>query len=125
MSEGWSDHELAPEPGTVLCPLEDVPDGDGTELVFGETTSAFRMFVIRRGESVWGYVNACPHVRLTINLFPNRFVSPDGERILCANHGALFEIATGYCVAGPCAGESLTRVPVGLRDGNVIVTASR
>ena len=120
-STSWSEHELAPAPGTELCPLEEIPDGDGKELIFGETTSAFRMFVVRRGGSVWGYVNTCPHVSLTLNLFPNRFTRPGADLIVCANHGAAFELETGYCVSGPCAGEHLEKVPVVVRDGNVLI----
>jgi nitrite reductase/ring-hydroxylating ferredoxin subunit len=117
----WFEHELAPSPGTSLCRIDEIPDGDGKELVFGKSTLAFRMFVVRRGDSVWGYVNRCPHVSLTLNLFPNRFTRPGGDWIVCANHGAVFEIETGHCLAGPCAGESLSPIPLTLREGSVFI----
>ncbi len=119
--ERWSERELAPAPGTVLCRLDEISDGDGKEVVFGETTRAFRMFVVRRGGSVWGYVNACPHVSLTLNFFPNRFTQPGGDFIVCSNHGAAFELDTGHCVSSPCAGDSLSEVPVLVRDGSVVI----
>jgi len=31
--------------------------------------------------------------------------------IQCATHGALFLIESGECIAGPCAGQSLTALP--------------
>lgn len=120
-SDLWSEHELAPAPGTELCRLDEIPDGDGKELIFGKTTQAFRMFVVRRGSSAWGYINTCPHVSLTLNLFPNRFTQPGGDWIICANHGALFELETGRCVSGPCFGDSLSQVPVVVRDDHVFI----
>jgi nitrite reductase/ring-hydroxylating ferredoxin subunit len=45
----------------------------------------------------------------------------DGALILCAAHGALFEKLTGYCVAGPCAGQSLRTVPLEVADGYVML----
>jgi nitrite reductase/ring-hydroxylating ferredoxin subunit len=44
----------------------------------------------------------------------------DKSRILCATHGAEFRIEDGYCVLGPCTGQSLEPVAVKLRDGNVV-----
>ena len=43
----------------------------------------------------------------------------DKTRILCATHGAAFEIETGSCVSGPCEGDSLTPYPVTVVDGVV------
>lgn len=41
---------------------------------------------------------------------------------MCATHGALFEPATGRCVAGPCRGATLE--PVAVReDGGAVVVA--
>jgi naringenin degradation protein FdeD len=40
---------------------------------------------------------------------------------LCASHGALFEKSTGYCVAGPCAGQSLQTLPLEVSDGYVML----
>ena len=41
--------------------------------------------------------------------------------ILCNSHGALFEKSTGYCVAGPCAGQALERVALEIADGYVLL----
>lgn len=42
----------------------------------------------------------------------------DGE-VLCANHGAMFEMDTGECTYGPCEGAFLTEVGVRVDDGAV------
>ncbi len=46
------------------------------------------------------------------NFRPNRFLTPDRSLILCSSHGALFTRDEGLCIAGPCPGQSLRRVPV-------------
>ena len=45
-----------------------------------------------------------------------------GERqLLCNMHGALFEVDTGYCVDGPCSGDSLTRLPIEIDPAGRVV----
>ena len=51
-----------------------------------------------------------PVIRWTCG--PNRFLTPDRSLILCSSHGALFTRDEGLCIAGPCPGQSLRRVPV-------------
>ena len=63
----------------------------------------------------------CPHAGHPLNLLPDRFLTPDGALLLCSSHGALFEKLTGYCVAGPCAGRSLTPVALEVRSGFVLI----
>ena len=43
----------------------------------------------------------------------------DAESLVCAAHGASFELQGGECLAGPCRGESLRAVAVEIRDGAV------
>ena len=76
---------------------------------------------VRRGETVHAYVNSCPHVGTPLDMWPGRFLTKDGKYILCATHGALFEIEDGNCVAGPCVGQGLTPVETRLGDGLVKV----
>ena len=83
-----------------------------------------RGFVVRAGPSVYGYVNRCPHAGHPLNLLPGRFLSPDGALVLCSSHGALFEKATGLCVAGPCAGRTLTPLALDVRSGLVMLAES-
>jgi len=43
----------------------------------------------------------------------------ENEYIMCANHGALFEIDTGLCVYGPCKKQSLTAVPFSVKEDKI------
>ncbi len=119
----WKDHDGAPEEGTELCKLDEIENEAGKELVMGDSDTKwpFRMFVVRRGDDAWGYVNTCPHNHIPLNYFPDRFVSAEKQFIMCANHAACFNFDDGYCVSGPCAGQSLQRVPLTVRDGVVLV----
>jgi nitrite reductase/ring-hydroxylating ferredoxin subunit len=107
----WRRHPHAPPPGTTLGPVDAIPDGQGHEYTFGPDHDAFRMFVVRRGADVFGYLNVCPHFSLRLNYRPDQFTTRDGE-ILCSMHFALFRFDDGLCIAGACPGRSLD--PVGV-----------
>ncbi|HTT44290.1 MAG TPA: Rieske 2Fe-2S domain-containing protein [Steroidobacteraceae bacterium] len=104
----------------VICRLTELTGG-ARAFTLGNGDWPLRGFVVRVGDAVHGYVNRCPHAGHPLDLVPQRFLTKDGTLILCASHGALFEKATGYCVAGPCAGRSLTRVPLALECGLVLL----
>jgi nitrite reductase/ring-hydroxylating ferredoxin subunit len=105
--------------GEELVLLKDLPDGATRGLILGEGEWPLRAFVVRVGEQVHAYVNRCPHAGRQLNFLPDRFLTPDGELIQCLSHGAMFDKATGECVAGPCVGDHLTRIPVVIEGGVV------
>ena len=84
------------------------------------------MFVVRR-DGLHAYRNECPHWANTSMAWrKDAFLNGDGTRIVCAAHGAQFEIATGLCTLGPCMGESLTRVDlIESEDGSLQVDLSQ
>lgn len=117
----WQLRPRAPAPGTELGSLADVPDGAGREYIFGRGPSAFSMFVVRRGDRVWGYLNICPHFSLKLNYRANSFTSENGSRIRCTMHFAEFQIEDGLCVAGACEGSFLDPIPLRVVDGQMIL----
>ncbi|TBW49674.1 Rieske (2Fe-2S) protein [Marinobacter halodurans] len=84
----------------------------------GESHSAF---VIRHRGQVYAYRNACPHLGIALNWLPDQFMDPDRCFIQCANHNALFTVDDGHCITGPCAGDTLTPLPVARRDGKLVI----
>ena len=90
----------------ALCPLDDIADGGSA----GFEVAGKLVMAIRQGDTVFAYVNSCPHVGTPLDMWPGRFLTRDGEYILCATHGALFRIEDGHCVAGPCVGRGLTPI---------------
>jgi nitrite reductase/ring-hydroxylating ferredoxin subunit len=117
----WKKRPFAPAVGAVLGPLEAIGDGEAKEYTFGVGIAAFRMFVVRRGEGVFGYVNQCPHYSLPLNHRPDRFLTRSGDKIMCTQHLALFRIEDGACLDGACEGRSLDPVPVAVRDGQILI----
>ncbi len=119
----WDKRPFAPEPGTALCALDDIPDGQGREFVFGEGKRAFRMFVVRRRQEAWGYVNSCPHFQLPLNSerFPEKFMTADGHLIKCSQHLALFRPEDGTCVDGACPGQRLAAVPLAMNGAGISI----
>ena len=105
----------------VICRLTDIEDPGARGFVMGTGDWPLRGFVVRCGDEVRGYINHCPHAGHPLNLRPHKFLTPDGTLILCSSHGALFEKQTGYCVAGPCAGDTLRPVPLTVDAGFVLL----
>jgi nitrite reductase/ring-hydroxylating ferredoxin subunit len=107
----------------VVCRLSDIGPQGARAFTLGGGDWPLHGVVVRLGESVRGYLNRCPHAGHPLNLLPQRFLTPDGTLLLCSSHGAVFEKDTGYCVAGPCAGSSLTPVSLEVRCGFVMLGA--
>ena len=107
---------------TPLCALADIEDPGAKSFTVARDGMPLRVFVVRRGDAVFGYVNSCPHVGAPLNLEDDKFLDIFKTGILCANHFALFEIESGHCVRGPCNGRGLESFPVAVRDGHVMAT---
>ena len=105
-----------------ICSLGALDETGAKEFEFGNPRK-FWGFVVRWGGEVRGYVNACPHVGLPLNLAGDHFFEPDGRLLLCQMHGAMFRPEDGHCVSGPCEGEALQRLAVEIRDGSVWLCA--
>ncbi len=106
-------NEAAPTTaGRVLCRLDDIEDGQAKSFSFGEGMDEREIFVVREDDQVFGYINSCPHLGTPLDWQGDRFISLDSGLIMCATHGALFEIEGRLCVDGPCIGQNLEPVPV-------------
>jgi nitrite reductase/ring-hydroxylating ferredoxin subunit len=75
------------------------------------------VFVVRQAESLRAYLDLCPHFGDTrLPWRKDAYLDAAGETIVCAAHGARFDIGTGRCTLGPCLGRSLAPVPLQLND---------
>jgi nitrite reductase/ring-hydroxylating ferredoxin subunit len=102
--------------------LDELSDPGCREFQIGTGDWPLHGFVVRQGDVVYAYENYCVHVGHPLNWMPDAFLTKDRSAIICASHGAMYEIDTGLCFAGPCLGKSLRRVAVSLRDGTIYVT---
>jgi nitrite reductase/ring-hydroxylating ferredoxin subunit len=114
-------------PGRVvrLCDAREL--GEGTSRGFDPArTGRDTMFIVRRG-GLHAWRNACPHWGGTSMAWrKDAFLNREGTRIVCAAHGAQFDIATGLCTLGPCIGEKLAGVElIESADGSLHVDLSQ
>jgi len=105
----------------VVCDFDELSDPGCREFCIGEGDWPFKGFVVRRDDDVFAYQNFCVHAGHPLNWKPDGFLTGDGHQIICASHGAIYEIDSGVCVAGPCPGRKLRPVDVEVRDGEVVV----
>ncbi len=102
-----------------LCRLDDIADGGAKGFIVPGIGETGDLFLVRRGQRVFAYVNSFPHIGTLLELIDDRFLNRERTLILCSTHGALFRIEDGYCVDGPCDGEWLERLDLEVRDGEV------
>jgi len=107
---------LAPVEPLVLCHLEEIADGGAKGFYPDGGAVPIALFVLRRGKKLYAYKNRCPHLGSPLEMHDDRFLTTEGDFIVCATHGALFRIEDGTCVAGPCAGKSLEPLDVTCDD---------
>jgi len=106
-----------------VCRLDDLQVKDARGILVDAPDGAPRaLVVVRQQDRVWVYLNRCPHTGVNLEWQPDRFFDLEGRFLQCATHGALFRPEDGYCVRGPCAGDSLESLPVQVENGQVFVS---
>lgn len=118
----WHNRVGAPPPGTRLCPVSEIREPGARGFLFGEGKERFDMFVVRRGDTVFAYVNECPHAFTPLETWPDKFLTMAEDEIICSTHGALFNIGDGLCTSGPCTGKSLIAIPVIIDNGMITIS---
>ena len=108
----------------ILGLIDDLREGEAR--AFGPFDgSRTKAFAIRRGDRLHAYWDACPHYGGTPMAWrTNAYLNAAGDRIVCASHGAEFEIETGRCLHGTALGQSLERAPIGTTADGLIVLNS-
>ena len=100
-----------------LGSIADIEEGQSKGLESGN----HYLFAVKKDGQVYLYLNSCPHLGTPLEWQEDKFLDADGALIQCSTHGALFEIATGHCLAGPCKGQFLKQVPYFNDNGLLMV----
>ncbi len=58
------------------------------------------------------YLNRCRHLPIPIDGGSKRYLTDDGQYLICGTHGALYRRDDGVCIAGPCLHLALERLPI-------------
>ena len=108
----------------VLARLDDLPDGQPAEAEAALDGAPESLILLRRGATVDAFLNVCPHAGRRLDWAPGKFLVSREGHLVCAAHGASFELPSGRCVAGPCRGDALRRIDVRV-DGDDVVLDRR
>lgn len=106
---------------SALIALAQIEPGGFAEVEASIDGGAESLILHRDGDAVSAWLNVCPHAGRHLDWAPGRFLTSKEGLLICAVHGASFELARGECVAGPCRGASLRAVAVEVRDGEVVL----
>ena len=114
-----------PQEEREICTLADMPpDAARGFTLYGDDDEKLELIIWRRGDALTGFVNQCPHMGLPLETFPDRFLSADGDALICSAHGARFHF-DGACFDGPCRGQNLRRVALSVRDGHIYLSTEQ
>jgi len=125
-----NDHTPQLEDVFAICPVDFIPKQRCKAFTMVRQDDnlgqvPWNILIVRWGEAYYGYVNRCPHEKNPLNFEPDQFFDSMRKHLMCGKHGALFDIATGKCVEGPCEGQGLEPVKLVLLDGDVCVAGVR
>lgn len=100
----------------LLCKTEQIEDRDARSF----DTPKGEVVVTQRDGVFYAYLNRCPHLGISLEFQEQQFMDMDREFLVCANHGALFQVDNGECVFGPCKNQSLTPIAIAVHsDGGI------
>jgi nitrite reductase/ring-hydroxylating ferredoxin subunit len=110
--------------GARLCSADAIPDGGAREVFVGPREEPLHVVLFRQGETIVAYRNRCPHFLLPLNAGPGRFILLDDGLVMCAWHSAVFRIADGAGIDGPCMGASLEPLAIKRESGQIVLAAA-
>lgn len=105
-----------PAPGTVLKPLNDIPNPGGAPADYAD----YPILILRAGDLVRAFINVCPHQGRPLCLPSGKTLVSEGRFVVCPFHAASFDLDTGAGVGGPGAQAGLKAVAVTVVDGQVL-----
>jgi len=104
-----------------ICDLNKLTDPGSRSFDLPQDDAVVEGFVVYKDGHVSAFENSCPHTGAPLNWSPHQFLDVEAEYIQCSLHGAIFRAADGFCLRGPCIGESLKSLPVVLEEGVIWV----
>jgi len=119
---------MAPKKNIKLLKLtasQDLKEGQSVKFAIPRADRITEAFLIKKGGKFYSYLNICRHWSVGLDFDDNDFFSEDKVWLVCKNHGALYEPATGICGGGPCGGVGLYRVPLIEKNGVLYADIAR
>jgi nitrite reductase/ring-hydroxylating ferredoxin subunit len=95
-----------------IAAVKDLKEGHSLKFEIPRKDRKSEAFIVKKNGKFYSYLNLCRHWTVGLDFDDNDFFSEDKEWLVCKNHGAIYEPATGICSGGPCGGAALYRVPL-------------
>ncbi|NWK76600.1 Rieske 2Fe-2S domain-containing protein [Aquitalea sp. LB_tupeE] len=112
---------MAADTTRLICDSSALRDSDRAVRfeITGPDGKSQSAIALRYQGRVYGYVNACRHIPIELDLQDGNVFDLSGQYLVCSMHGALYLPNNGRCVGGPCRGQSLQALPLSEADGKV------
>ena len=108
----------APISPKLLCRSDSLTvGGRGVRFEVTDRRKNYTAFVVRSVDGVASFFNRCAHMALELDWNLGEFFDADGQHLICATHGALYDPKTGACAGGACRGKSLQALDISESDG--------
>lgn len=104
-----------------LCQRHDIPDPGSKEFSVKRGRTLHDLFVVHKDGAFYAYRNSCPHTGASLNWQEHQFLDMDNAMIQCSVHDALFEIDSGYCISGPCSGQTLEELSLSVEGEDIVL----
>ncbi len=103
---------------TKICKIEELVENKAI-IKKSEDKYLPGIIIYKNNNSIYIWLNNCPHANLTLDIIEGRVQSKDND-LLCANHGAKFNPITGKCIKGPCKNSYLKKFPFKIKNNYVL-----
>ena len=112
---------MARNKSQVLCQFSDLDDLSSKGFKVKLKRKSTDIFIVKKDDSVYAYVNNCPHAHSPLEWNPDEFLDANKEMIICSFHGAKFKIEDGACISGACDRAPLTALQVSVINDQVVL----
>lgn len=106
--------------GRVVATTDEVTHGETKKFLLRCRGERVEGFLVGFEGGIYGYVNRCRHISLSLDWVDNQFFTEDRRYLMCANHGAMYEPTSGECQWGPCFGAFLQKVPLKISGRKIL-----
>lgn len=106
----------------TACRADEIADGQLKSVQVTLVEESLPVMIGRIDGQWQAYLNICPHQGRMLNYAPDQFLIKD-QQVICAAHGAVFNLTDGLCTGGPCKGSWLQPLACRETDGVVEVSA--
>lgn len=103
----------------LVARADEIAPGQSRKFIMPIEGADEECFVINFHGEFHAYVNRCRHIPIPMDWVDNHFFDEGGRYLMCQTHGALYQPASGECLAGPSGscGKYLFRVPLEVERG--------